>query len=84
MILAEYDVAASDAFWFLGLSDEASEGQFVWTDGTEPAYTNWFSGEPNDGGDGEDCTAVRPLSGYGYQWIDMSCDTEADYLCEAG
>jgi hypothetical protein len=85
MIDAAYSRTSSADFWLLGLSDQAMEGTFVWTDGTEPAYTNWYDGEPSNGGasgEDEDCTAVRPLSGYGYGWIDMSCTTAADWACE--
>ena len=33
-------------FW-LGLTDEASEGTWVWASGEAVTYTNWNSGEPN-------------------------------------
>ncbi len=31
---------------WLGLSDEETEGEWVWQDGSPPAYTNWAEGEP--------------------------------------
>ena len=34
------------SFW-LGLTDEASEGTWLWASGQEVTYTNWISGEPN-------------------------------------
>jgi len=35
------------AIW-IGLSDLANEGQFVWEDRTPLVYSNWSPGEPND------------------------------------
>ena len=34
------------SFW-LGLTDEASEGTWLWASGQEVTYTNWIAGEPN-------------------------------------
>jgi hypothetical protein len=33
---------------WIGLSDAASEGTFVWTNGDPATYTSWGFGEPND------------------------------------
>lgn len=44
---------------WIGLCDIKEEGAFRWIDGSEPAYTNWSGGEPNDVG-GEDCTEMLP------------------------
>ena len=33
---------------YFGFSDESSEGNWKWVDGTSTAYTNWHSGEPNN------------------------------------
>jgi len=33
---------------YIGLSDEAQEGTFRWTDGSSPSYTNWYPRQPND------------------------------------
>lgn len=37
-------------YLWIGLTDEAIEGTFVWTTGETVTYTNWAGGEPNDGG----------------------------------
>lgn len=34
---------------FIGLTDKNSEGDFSWADGTNLGYSNWDSGEPNNG-----------------------------------
>jgi hypothetical protein len=67
--------------WFIGLSDSASEGDFVWTDGSAPTFTNWGEGEPNDYGDGEDCSEIWAV--YGYTWNDIGCDAIYDFICES-
>jgi hypothetical protein len=48
-------VQGTDRFLCIGFTDEASEGNFVWTSGQTPGYTNWGFGEPNNQGD-EDYT----------------------------
>jgi subtilisin family serine protease/murein DD-endopeptidase MepM/ murein hydrolase activator NlpD len=36
---------------YLGLNDTESEGQFSWISGEPVAYTNWYDGQPDNGGD---------------------------------
>ena len=47
---------------FIGATDRAVEGTFVWDDGTPLSFTNWRAGEPNNGGSGatyqEDCVII--------------------------
>ena len=33
--------------YYIGFSDYAEEGKWVWTDGSSAEYTNWNNGEPN-------------------------------------
>ncbi len=49
---------SNQSYVLIGLSDTASEGDFVWQDGSPVDYTNWDSGEPNDY-NGEDYTEMR-------------------------
>ena len=37
---------------FIGLTDEAEEGRFVWVTSEPVTYTNWGDGEPNNSNDG--------------------------------
>lgn len=60
---------------WIGLSDEAVEGSFVWDDATPLAYTNWAPGEPDDdagtGGGGDGVAFDRDASG-GAKWLDTN------------
>ena len=72
--------AAEDAFvlglgstdpgteYWLGLNDAASEGNFVWSDGTPVDFTNWTPGEPNNSGN-EDFVVNNNWS---TMWNDLS------------
>ena len=57
---------------WIGYHDQASEGTFVWSDGTTVDYINWFPGEPNNccTTEGEDCTHIWG----GGTWNDMTCN----------
>ena len=66
-------------FW-IGLSDSAVEGTFVWTDGSAPTFTAWNMGEPNDGGGVEDCGEMSTTNG---GWNDVACDMARAFICEA-
>jgi hypothetical protein len=41
---------------WIGLTDQAAEGDFVWISGEPVTYTNWSPGEPNNAGLGENWT----------------------------
>jgi hypothetical protein len=59
---------------FIGLTDEASEGAFVWVDGSALVFANFASGEPNNGGGGgaENCVVIAG-SRAGKKWDDRPC-----------
>ena len=65
----------------LGFTDAAVEGSFAWTDGTAVSYTNWAAHEPNDGGEGEDCTALAAQHLLYSSWNDVRCDEALGYVC---
>ena len=67
---------------WIGLSDQAAEGQWVWTDGNAPAYTHWDQGEPNDGGrNGEDCALIMTAENRTSEWDDRPCEGSRPFVC---
>ena len=84
---SENDFVNNQAFlrfggkWWVGLTDAASEGTWVWSNGDAVSYTNWASGEPNDSGGNEDCTQL----GRYYPsktWNDEPCSSTFRFICE--
>lgn len=77
---------------WIGGSDQIVEGSWGWSDGTVTAYTNWASGEPNNGaGSGVPencmtmCTQLGVSSGHcgAVGWGDSRCDTTYNvFVCE--
>ncbi|NUN14146.1 MAG: CotH kinase family protein [Myxococcales bacterium] len=64
------------SYW-IGLTDIAVEGKFVWNNGAPVTYTNWAPGEPNNANN-EDC--VQTVGNY--QWNDIGCTVSLVYMCE--
>ncbi|MGN6109959.1 MAG: C-type lectin domain-containing protein [Kofleriaceae bacterium] len=58
---------------WIGLTDQITEGTFLWVDGSAPTFTNWYTNEPNDGGGTypEDCVILAELRGG--KWDDRPC-----------
>jgi len=85
--LASVASAAEDAFVsqlvqgnssLIGATDTASEGSFLWTDGTAFSYTQWNDGEPNNSNDEEHCTEMYSNGA----WNDLSCASGGTFICE--
>uniref|UniRef100_A0A8D2FIQ2 Mannose-binding protein C n=1 Tax=Theropithecus gelada TaxID=9565 RepID=A0A8D2FIQ2_THEGE len=70
------DVAKDTAF--LGITDEATEGQFMYVTGGRLTYSNWKKDEPNDHGSGEDCVILLSNG----LWNDISCTFSFIAVCE--
>ena len=66
-----------DEYW-LGLNDISEEGTFVWDNGSESTYSNWFQGEPNNGGD-EDVVAFNAYEG---KWNDLPAHDGRFFIIE--
>ena len=56
---------------FVGLTDEAVEGKFAWSDGTPLTFTLWSAAEPNDYQKAEDYVEMRFESDAGGLWNDI-------------
>ena len=64
-------------FW-LGGSDSASEGSWVWQDGSPLSWTYWAGGQPS-GSSNFDCLAWE---GGWRSWRDLKCSYDRYFLCE--
>ena len=64
------ELNSSDNLW-VGGSDSATEGDWVFVDGASVTYANWYPGEPNNYGGNQDCMD------FNYQspglWNDTGC-----------
>jgi RHS repeat-associated protein len=58
---------ANAQYYYIGLTDQAQEGQWKWISGETAPYTNWYPGEPN-GGTGENYALMYSSN----RWIDIS------------
>ena len=63
-------------FW-VGLSDEVSEGDFRWRDGSPHTFSGWSPGQP-DNGNNEDCVYI-----WGDNLMnDAPCTLPYSFICE--
>ncbi|XP_038205170.1 mannose-binding protein A-like isoform X2 [Arvicola amphibius] len=70
------EVAKGNAF--IGITDEVTEGQFMYVTGGRLTYSNWKKNEPNDHGSGEDCVIIVDNG----VWNDISCQSSFIAVCE--
>lgn len=54
---------------WIGYTDQETEGNFKWISGENSTYSNWYSGEPNNAGGGEDYAHLYP--DYSGLWNDL-------------
>jgi uncharacterized repeat protein (TIGR02543 family) len=70
---------ATQGYLWFGLSDAATEGTWLWSDGNATAYSRWLNGQP-DGGTSENHAVLMENSN---QWADAAADfIAAGYLFE--
>ncbi|XP_076981405.1 mannose-binding protein C [Tamandua tetradactyla] len=73
---AIHSVAKEEAF--LGITDEAKEGEFVDLMGIRQTYQNWNRGEPNNANSGEQCVVMLKDG----KWNDITCSDSFIAVCE--
>jgi hypothetical protein len=72
----EMDGALTPEHW-LGYTDAANEGTFLWVNNSPSPYKNWPGGAvPQD--DGIDCAVLQDSS----SWANVDCDEAHLYACE--
>jgi hypothetical protein len=75
---AEQNVLAAGYAGWIGLTDSAAEGSWVWVSGSALGSASWAEGEPNDSGGIEDCAELRTDG----LWNDRDCASALAYICE--
>ncbi|OWF46013.1 perlucin-like protein [Mizuhopecten yessoensis] len=79
--LRNYSQVYNDHEFWIGLSDWALEGNFIWVpEGLTPLYTNWGPGEPDNDHKDQHCTIIYTQEHY--QWYDRTCNQQYSYICE--
>ncbi|KAE8619575.1 hypothetical protein XENTR_v10009864, partial [Xenopus tropicalis] len=64
--------------YWIGLKrDPESSNKWRWLDGTQMTFSNWFTNEPNNSGNQENC--VENMSG---RWNDLYCEESLRYICK--
>jgi len=75
LFLQDLVASYSGSFW-LGGTDAAVEGSWLWSDGSDWDYINWMPGQP-DSGTSQNCLAMD--TGEGGSWRDLGCITDNVY-----
>lgn len=76
------EAAIPDTSW-LGGTDAASEGTWLWSNGDAWSYANWNAGEPNNTNGNENCLTIYGVAtGVLGFWNDADCATVYPYVCE--
>lgn len=75
-----------EGYW-LGATDEKTQGKWTWLDGSPVRYSNWNPGQPNDKGKGENYMVLlihHQGKMYG-KWVDQpnqSIQHHPGFICE--
>jgi hypothetical protein len=67
--------------WWVGLTDQAREGSYLWPDQSRPARGLWARGEPDHHVCGQHCAAIQPGRKSGLR--DMHCATAVPFVCSS-
>ena len=74
-------VEGKSTYTALGFTDEEVEGKWVWVNGSTSKYTNWYPGEPNDGGGRSSIQDHAYMYSDG-KWDDGYPGSANRYMCE--
>jgi len=77
-LLVEEASALPPTNWWLGASDEETEGSWAWIRTGEPIeFSAWRQGQPDNALDNENC--LHLISKWDYKWNDFPCVNVLDY-----
>ena len=72
-----YDNTGNTRYW-IGYTDEASEGTWQWVDGTQTDHQAWNPGQPNNAGGNENCAVMLESVA---AWHDTECFNNYRFVC---
>ena len=84
------DIRNQDRYTWIGLSDTATNGVYVWTDGTAYDYENYAANQPDGGQGGESCFHFFTQTKGPLSWNDYHCSRNTwgsvltSYICQRG
>ena len=77
----------NDEYW-IGVSDSASENDWIWTDGTQlgsDGYKNWGDKQPDNRKKKHNCVLMQIRKSnpdHNGKWHDQRCSKERKFICE--
>ncbi|XP_058938590.1 C-type lectin domain family 4 member E-like [Kogia breviceps] len=79
-----YSMKPKKKEFYIGLTDQVTESQWQWVDGTPftKSLSFWDIGEPNNIATVEDCATIRDSSNPRQNWNDMPCFFNMFRICE--
>lgn len=78
---SEYMTAKRLRSVFIGYTDRAREGKWVWTDGNTSSFTLWARWQPDNYNGIQDCVRLTIPNWNGF-WDDASCDQRLNFICQ--
>ena len=69
--------------YWIGLSDQDTEGSFIWANGNHALYTKWTPGEPNNIHGNQHCGIMSNNGWSAGRWDDTECSRQYPYICES-
>ncbi|KAM9830382.1 alpha-N-acetylgalactosamine-specific lectin-like [Syngnathus typhle] len=80
LALVDKELGATQTAW-IGFTDQATEGTFVWNDGSPSGFTA-FEGAQAPNSDPEDCVVTNTGTDTLF-WNDVDCTSTVPYVCVA-
>ena len=77
-----YELLPDGGLYWLGGTDKETEGEWKWVTGEPWDYTNWHSGEPNNGLGGGEQDYTQIYGNWNGFWDDAWNDQNNPFVCE--
>ena len=78
-------ILSSTNYFWIGINDIATEGEFQYATGGDLVYTNWNNGQPNNNNNKEDCVVISNSDTSWFDpgsWFDTPCSDQYPSICE--